>query len=97
MPSPVFIETGLSSSPSKQRLSSSSMMKKMCSCGYLQDMGNLFATMIVPPFLFDYKLGTYDHIQPRTGPCSRLDQPMIESVASISLCCVETNRINQSG
>ena len=66
MPSPVFIETGLSSSPSKQRLSSSSMMKKMCSCGYLQDMGNLFATMIVLPFLFDYKLGRYDHIQPRT-------------------------------
>ena len=33
---------------------------KMCSCGYLQDMGNLFATMIVLPFLFDYKLGTYD-------------------------------------
>ena len=32
-----------------------------CSCGYLQGMGNLFATMIVLPFLFDYKLGTYDH------------------------------------
>ena len=64
MPSPVFIETRLSSSPSKQRLSSSSMMKKMCSCGYLQDMGNLFATMIVLPFLFEYKLGTYDHTRP---------------------------------
>ena len=35
---------------------------------YLQVMENLFATMIVLPFLFDYKLGTYDHTQPRTGP-----------------------------
>ena len=43
--------------PKPAEISSSSMMKKMCSCGYLQDMGNLFATR----FLFDYKLGTYDH------------------------------------